>query len=249
MSQELEFIIRKVVVILLAGALIAGFGVFFIYQMRGLASSVKEIASDIQGIGRSKRGKVSSGSEAATLESKLAILAECGIRLAPPFSVKDLLESSDRADYEQPGWDATLVGLGMTEEREPWRNHCLNLWHFDTECIEGHGAYKAIAERMSEMARGSLPITNIRDFVDLENKKAWLAFSFRGKDVRIDCKVNDDWVDERVLTRLAGYLKQSDPDKTFVYYDLHGQDCLIGSVSRTELRCLQKNGIQFEPMA
>src|SRR5688500_8138882 len=126
MSQEAEFVIRKIVLILIAGALIAGFGVFFIYQMRGLASSVKEIASDIQGIGRSKRAKVSSGSEAATLESKIAILAECGIRLAPPFSVRDLLESSDRAEYEQPGWDAVLVGLGMAEEQEPWRNHCVN---------------------------------------------------------------------------------------------------------------------------
>src|SRR5262249_35078143 len=150
-----------------------------------------------------------SGGTPNTLEGKLAILAQCGFRLAPPFEVDDLLESWDREEYEQKGYDTVLVGLGMTEEQEPWRNHCANLWHFDTECIEDHGAYKQIVERMSEMAQGSLALGDIQDYVDIEEGKAWVSFVFQGKHSRINCEVNDDWVDPQIFGAFDQLLKQS----------------------------------------
>jgi hypothetical protein len=134
----------------------------------------------------------SPGDLPTTLEQKIEVLAGCGFRLAQPFTVEDLLQSWDRAALEKLGYDSVLVAMGMTEEQEPWRNHCVNLWTFDTECIEDHGAYKKIAERMAELAGGSLPIENIRDYVDVENNEAWLAFSFHGKDIKIECEVKDD---------------------------------------------------------
>ena len=88
-------------------------------------------------------------SESLTLEQKLATLAECGLHLAPPFTAQDLLESWPREHFEKPGFTMTLVGLGMTEERPPWRNHSINVWHFDTECIEDHGSYVRIARPAS----------------------------------------------------------------------------------------------------
>jgi hypothetical protein len=183
-----------------------------------------------------------------TLEQKLEILASCGCRLAEPFTRDDLLKSWSRADYEKPGYDLTLVGLGMTEEQEPWRNHCVNLWHLDTECIEDHGDYKKIAERMAEMAEGSLPVENVQDYVDVDNKEAWLSFSFRGKDIKIPCEVQDDWVDPTLFSRFVEVLAQSDSAKTYVYYDLGGQDCLIGCVTKEELKSLNRKGIKFIPM-
>jgi hypothetical protein len=112
---------------------------------------------------------------AKTLEEKLAVLEECGLRLAPPFSVDELLQSWNRRDFEKEGFDLVLVGLGMTEEKEPWRHHCVNLWHFDTECIEDSGDYKRIAARMMEMSQGSLVLQNIEDHVDTEKNQAWLS--------------------------------------------------------------------------
>jgi hypothetical protein len=183
-----------------------------------------------------------------TLEQKLEVLAGCGLRLAAPFTCDDLLQSWSRADYEKPGYDLTLVGLGMTEEEKPFRNHCTNLWHFDTECVEDHGAYKKIAERMVEMAAGSLPLTNIQDHVDVEGKEAWLSFSFRGKDVRMPCEVQDDWVDPKVLGRFVELLAQADPSKVYIYYGLGGQDCLIGCVTKEQLKQLNRQGIKFAPL-
>jgi hypothetical protein len=57
--------------------------------------------------------------EPLTLEQKLETLAECGLSLAPPFTAQDLLESWSREEFEKPGFDMTLIGLGMTEERPP----------------------------------------------------------------------------------------------------------------------------------
>ena len=183
-----------------------------------------------------------------TLEQKLEVLAGCGFRLAQPFTCDDLLRTWNRVDYQKPGYELVLVGLGMTEEQEPWRNHCVNLWHFDTECIEDHGDYKKIVERMVEMSEGSLSLENIQDYVDVDKREAWLSFAFRGKAIKIPCKVQDDWVDSAIFGRFTELLAQSDPSKTYVYYDLGGQDCLIGCVTKEQLQNLNRQGIKFVPL-
>ncbi len=183
-----------------------------------------------------------------SLEQKLDLLAGCGMKLDAPFTVQDLLTSWRREQFEAPGFNLTLVGLGMTEERPPWRNHCKNVWHFDTECIVGNGAYRRIAERMKEMAQGSLPIENIRDHVDVEHASAWLAFAYRGQEIRFPCKVDDDWADPSVFKHFVDLLSKSDPSKIFLYYDLGGQDCIIACVSKAQFGQLKQSGVNFKPL-
>jgi len=183
-----------------------------------------------------------------TLEEKVSLLEQCGLKLSAPFTTKDLLKSGSREEYEKAGFESVLVELGATAEDAPSRNYCINLWHFDTEAIEDEGSYKKIAERMIEMTQGSLRLENIQDHVDIENKQAWLSFSFKGRPIKIDCKVEDDWVDATIFGKFVELLKQSDPTKTYIYYDLGGQDCLIGCVSRTQFDCLKDLGLKFEPL-
>jgi hypothetical protein len=52
-----------------------------------------------------------------SLEQKLDILAGCGLRLAAPFQVQDLLTSFPREAFEKPGFDLVLAALGMAEEQ------------------------------------------------------------------------------------------------------------------------------------
>lgn len=196
--------------------------------------------------GRSRSGSV--GSRTLAMEQKLDLLANCGLSLSDPFKSDDLLSSWKREDYEKPGFDLVLVGLGMTEEQKPWRNHCVNLWHFDTECIEDHGDYKRIVERMVEMAQGSLPLENIKDHIDLEKEEAWFSFTLRGEEIKVECKVQDDWVDSTIFAKFVDHLGKSDPDKVFIYYDLGGQDCIIGCVTRDQLKQLNSQGIKFVPL-
>ena len=183
-----------------------------------------------------------------TLEQKLEILARCGLRLAPPFTVEDLLTSYNRTVYEKPGFDAVLVGLCTTEEKPLWRNRCINGWHFDAEAIEDHGDYAKIAERLKAMAQGSLPIEHIRDHVDIESRQAWLAFQFNGKEIRIDCRVDDDWVDAAVFSHFVRMLANSDQSKIFLYYDLRGQDCILACVTKAQFADLKAAGIDFQAL-
>jgi hypothetical protein len=146
------------------------------------------------------------GKESLTLEQKLEVLARCGLSLAPPFTAQDLLESWPREEFERPGFTLTLVALGITEERPPWRNHCVNAWHLDTECVEDIGSYVRVAKRMAELTQGTIAIENVRDQVDLEAGVANLDFDHDGGPVHIDLKVNDDWLDPAVLSHFVGML-------------------------------------------
>lgn len=183
-----------------------------------------------------------------TLEDKLAALESCGISLGSGFSVDSLLSSWDRAEYEKPGYDLTLVGVGMTQEEPPWKPRSDNVWHFDTECIEDHGAYADIAKRMVEMAGGSLPLSDIEDYVDIEQGKAWLSFKLDGETFRIDCAVHDDWVDPKIFGHFVRLLTRKDPSKVYFYYDLGGQDCIIGCLERENYNRLRKLIPKVEPL-
>ncbi len=186
---------------------------------------------------------------AATLEEKLADLAACGVSLRPGVGVGELMSSWDRADYEEPGYDLLLTGIGMAGEAPPYEYRSDMLWHFDTECIEGEGSYAAIARRLSEMAGGSLPLANLRDHVDLEAGEAWLAFECRGHDYKIPCKVEDDWVDPAVFRHFVALLEAADPEKIFIYCDLGGQDCIIGCLPKARYRDLKRLIPKVEPLS
>jgi hypothetical protein len=184
-----------------------------------------------------------------TIEEKLDALARCGLRLKDQFGVPDLVGSWGREALDKAGWNMALVCLGMTQEERPWTPHCDNLWHFDTECIDGNGSYVRIAMRMADMAQGSLPISNITDHVDIEAGTAWLRLECQGKQFYIDCEVQDDWVDPAIFADFVDLLANCEPRKLFIYYDLGGQDCIIGCVTLEQFAALQKLIPAVQPLS
>ena len=192
---------------------------------------------------------VPAPSPAATLEEKLADLAACGIALRPGVSADDLLSSWDRADYEEPGYELLLTGIGMAGEAPPYEYRSDMLWHFDPECIADEGSYVAVARRLSEIAGGSLPLANLRDHVDLEEGEAWLAFECQGREYKIPCKVEDDWVDPAIFRHFVALLEATDPGKIFIYYDLGGQDCIIGCLPKALYDDLKRLIPKVEPLS
>lgn len=189
-----------------------------------------------------------SGVGLGSLEEKLAALQACGLPLDEQFTIQDLLKTDSRSSYERPGWDLVLVGLAIEDEEEPFASHCKILWHFDSECIEDNGDYARIVARMSEMTEGALPLENIKDRIDIEAGKAQVSFDLHGQRINLDLKVQDDWADPMVFTKLAELLQQTDPSKLFVIYDFHSQDCVIGCVTRARLKQLNDLGVKFEPL-
>ncbi|MBI3837755.1 MAG: hypothetical protein HY288_07455 [Planctomycetia bacterium] len=184
-----------------------------------------------------------------TIEDKLRALAECGFKLKDQFGVSDVIKSWGRDALDEPGFNAALVCLGMTEENPPWAPHCDNLWHFDTECIEGDGSYIRIAERMAGMAGGSLPLSEFEDHFDIDGGEVWLRFKCGEKRVHIDCAVQDDWVDTTIFGTFVDLLAMCDPNKMFIYYDLGGQDCVIGCTTRDQVEKLKQLIPMVQPLS
>lgn len=176
------------------------------------------------------------------ISQKLQQLEKAGIALAPGIMIKEIPEELNDGTYE-----SLLIAMGgeLEGENGQWVPLSHDIWHFDTECIEDHGDYARIAARLSEVARGDLPLQNIKDFVDIETKTAWLSFVLDGKEYKWELKVDDDWVDTDVFSKFAGLLRERNPEKNFAYMSL-GQDALVICPTPEQLKMLNKlPGIKF----
>ena len=155
------------------------------------------------------------------LEAQIETLAACGIRLASGRGAADLTASVDRTLLESNPYELLLTVMGSGDLSD-------DVWHFDTECIENHGDYAAIATRLRTLAKGALPLEAIEDYVEVEDGEAWLAFQLDGQPFRWDAAVDSDWVDTSILTRFADLLVRRKTGRRFTCIDLGGQSCLIG---------------------
>ena len=174
-----------------------------------------------------------------TIEAKLRALAECGFKLRDQFTVSDLVESWGREALDKPGFELSLVCLGMTQEVPPWSARCETLWHFDTECIEGDGSYVHIAKRMAEMAQGSLPFSDFEDHVDVSEETLGCGSSAGARRCTLTGN-KGDWVDSSIFGTFVLLLARHDPNKVFICYDLAGQDCIIGCATRDHFEMLRR---------
>lgn len=189
-----------------------------------------------------------------SLEKQLQVLQGCGIRLLPGITAEHLLASSDKMDYENEPYLHLLIVMGGEQEEEPYRPLSANIWHLDTECIEDHGSYAVIARRMRDLADGALPLEEISDYIDLEEGEAWLSFKLKGKCIKWEAVVKDDWIDPKILTSFVQLLTRQTMTvlwpfgrKRFTYLDLKGQDCLLGCSSAGQLKKLRKQtGLDFQ---
>jgi hypothetical protein len=183
------------------------------------------------------------------LDEQLRVLADCGISLAPSVAIETLTRPFSRELYEKEPYRILLSAMGDEADGEfqAGASGYLsdNIWHFDTECIEGDGSYAAIAQRMVELAQGDLPLENIEDVVDLEEGEAWLSFSLDGKAYKWTAKVDDGWVDPSIPPRFDELLAYRKSDRRFTYVNLGGQDCLIGCATPEQRASLKaRTGLQ-----
>lgn len=187
-----------------------------------------------------------SSRKSVSLEEQVASLAMAGIRLRPNITMDHLLASFDRQQYESDPYRLLLVRMGGETEDEAALRISDNIWHLDTECIEGDGDYVRVAERMRTLAGAALPIEELADRVNVEEREVWLEFTLEGKRIHWNLKVQEDWIDEAILGRFATLLTDRLAGRKFTYLDLEGQDCLIGCCTREQLQQLRTlTGLDF----
>jgi hypothetical protein len=160
-----------------------------------------------------------------TLEQQLDTLAKLGLTLEPGVTIHDLLYSFGREDYEAQPFDLLLFMLGSEVEREPWgRAICSRVWNFDTECITGPGSYVKIIERLCRVAGAPDRLKEVRDQVDLDTGKAWLAYEVDGKKRNWNVDVRDDWADTMAIAYVIDDIER---DGYRFYFKDNGQAMVL----------------------
>jgi hypothetical protein len=130
-----------------------------------------------------------------------------------------------------------------TDTIMPWLSE--DVWHFDFEAIEDHGAYVSIVNNCIRLSRGTLKMSDVTDYVDIEGGVAKVTFLAVGRSQEWNLEVDNDWADPQLFVKLNGFLDQSGSNKYFFKHDL-GQDCLMICKTRAEVKAINSaTGLVF----
>jgi len=182
-------------------------------------------------------------------EELLGRLAELGISARNSKAVLAVREQVGEGFKGR--YDILLAALGDVpfdistyESQEPYSN---DVWHFDYEAIEDHGAYKFIVENCARLADGHLSFDVVTDYVDVVENTAWVELQKDGAVDRIDLRVDNDWTDPAIFEQLNERLKTSGSARRLAQHAL-GQDCLLLCKELAEIAEInRRTGLRFEP--
>ena len=181
-----------------------------------------------------------------SVAAALQQMERAGIRVREGITTEDLLYSLGGTMESPTDWVGLLCVLGSEVERGEFQRISDDIWHFDAECIEDHGAYVAVVDRFVALTRGLLPITKIRDYVEIRPRKAYVEFELDGQTIHWDLKVHDDWVDPTLYGRLQNLVKPRGAGRRYFIADL-GQDSLIAfGDDRMRQGLCELSGLKFQ---
>lgn len=175
----------------------------------------------------SRKSKDKALPAAGSVRQGLEQLAALGIRRRDGISDDDLLLSLGGTMDSPVDWVTLLCVLGGNVERGDFPRISDDIWHLDAECIEDNGDYVRVLEQFVVLAKGQLPLTDLRDRVDIENGEAWVEFTLDGKPIHWDLEVSDDWLAPELYTQLQELVTARAGGKKFFIVAL-GQDSLVG---------------------
>lgn len=175
-----------------------------------------------------------------SIEEQYINLSNCGIRLNEGISL-DRINEFEFSEYGSQPYILLLIALGTYlhgTDGKQWASS--DMWHFDTECIYGHGDYVQIVRRLINLSKNDLKLDELQDYVDIDEGVAYLEFIHEGQRYHWDLKVEDDWVDPSIFSKYVNLLSKVRSQGKFTYYNLRGQDCLIGYCTERDFKRLTK---------
>lgn len=166
-----------------------------------------------------------------TVEAQLAALAAAGVRFSPTLDIEDLFLVDERKDIEAKPFDLILVPLASGFESDGITPTCTNLCLWDTECIEGDGSYIEIIERLQSMSDNRLPLKRVHDYVDKDDKQAWVEFELDGQKVHWDLTVDGDSVAPELYVHFDALLVERTDLRLRVNVGYFGQEELLACLT------------------
>ncbi len=143
-----------------------------------------------------------------SIYAQLDQLARCGIEPAPDVGVPELLSRHPEHQYETDPFRLLLTALGEESTIPPHAPLSENVWHLRVGCIAGPGDYTQIAQRMSLLAQGAFPISDMSEEFDWAAGVAWLRFRLGDEQFDWPARIREHWIDPVVFSRFVVLLEQ-----------------------------------------
>lgn len=181
-----------------------------------------------------------------TFTEQLETFKQLGFSLNPGVDTSDI-NKWGRKEFENEPYSLMYITLGETIERKPWTPITNKCWYIDTEAIKSHGAYVDIIKNLDRITRGALNFKNVKDYVDIEEEKAWVSFIVNGDHYKWNLEVDDDWVDVNLFYKIAKLARKYDTKGKYTYYDTGGQSIVIGYETPESLKKIKAaTGLQIK---
>lgn len=170
-------------------------------------------------------------------DKQLQKLSELGISLNQGIEPALLFDEFPEQEYLKNPYQLLMISMGGEIYKDnQFVNISNQIWHLDTECIEDHGDYTAIIERLKNLTGSQ--IHKINDYVDIENEIAWVSFEYENRQIKWDLKIDDDWIDPAIFDKFMQLIGNK-ANKKIVIATL-GQDCLVAYLNEEQLKEVNK---------
>lgn len=173
------------------------------------------------------------------LSIQLEKLGQIGISINSTIDSSEIFNIFEEKEFEQDPYCSILIALGCEVQTSDdfGKPISKSLWYLDTECIEDTGDYVRIVGRVADLTQDSLLLSNIHDYVDIDNKKVWVAFSIGDKKYKWELKAKDDWLDINIFSRFNKLLSNKKSTKQFAISVLD-QSILIAFLENDQVQKL-----------
>ena len=173
----------------------------------------------------------------SNFDRQLERFYQLGFFTDPKEVKRELLFAEDKSLFENDPFRLMYIYLASGYQREPFKpltNRCIFL---DSECIEDQGIYVELMQEFIRITRGEISINNFEDFLDFDSGKASISFDHRQERICWDLRIDNDWIDMRILDNLVQLSDEINTNGKYSYL-LTGQTFVLGYHSKEEFNTL-----------
>lgn len=186
-------------------------------------------------------GHIGSKEKKVAFEKQWETFKQLGFTLNDGVVMEDIVRTQGgRNAFEENSYSLMYQTLGQAKDKEPWTPFTNNCWYLDLESIEGNGSYVRIMENISRITHGELRFDSLRDYVDIDEGKVWVAFVCNGDSYHWDLERNDDWADGHLFDKVQDLTTKYKTKGKFTFFNTGEQCFTLGYHTSKELHFLRK---------
>ncbi|NBD25401.1 hypothetical protein [Paenibacillus glycinis] len=182
-----------------------------------------------------------------SIDDQLNLLQSIGIEINRGIELENCLSFEKRA-YEDKPYLLLLMELGSDAELEDGKFLPVSdeVRYFDAECIEGHGDYARVLDKLKALLKAEIEIDHIKDYVDIEEEEARIFFTVNGNAYTYDLAIHDDWLDKEIIAIFSKLLMAYGSKKRLYYAEID-QSLLVVSIAKEHFTGLNQLVNVFVP--